>query len=218
MKTFLKKFKHYRLLKYLLLVDFTLLILHLKFGPSWDFFNFDREWNLPTSWSSLQFLAAAWLWFTFTEITKNDKIKGIFKIVYQYLGTGLFCYLAIDELGQIHEWFGGKGGQLLLETEYKELFNLNAVFAWLWVVLPVILLVGSGIVYLGLKLLTRSVFWHLIIGISIFLLGAYGMEVLGWLTWHNVLDLNYWYVITIEELLELIGISIIVNEIANYQK
>jgi len=218
MKKFLNNVKHYRFLKYLLLVDLILLVLHLSFGPSWDFFNFDKEWNLPTVWSSLQLLLAGWYWFTFTEIIKNDKIKGILKTVYQYLGTALFCYLAIDELGQIHEWVGGQFGQLLLKTQYKDLFSLNTVFAWLWIALPIVILIAGGIVYIGWKLLKRRVFWHLIVGISIFLMGAYGMEVLGWLTWQNCLNLNYWYVTTIEESLELIGVSIVLNEIASYQK
>ena len=207
-------FKKHWFLFALLAINFVLLFLHLYFGPDWDFFNFDKEWNLPSYWSAIQLFIAGVLWFSFTEIRKNDKIQKHLRIIYRYLGTSLFFYLAIDELFQLHEKLGDRGGEILINTSWREYFILNKVFAWLWIFLPVVLLFLAFVIYQGWKLLSKRSFLILTIGVLVYVLGAYGIEVIGWLVWHNKLDLNYFYLITIEEFLEMLGVSIIAFKLA----
>lgn len=194
----------------LLAINLSLLFLHLYYGKTWDFFNFDKEWNLPTAWSAIQLSLAGVLWFSFTEIKKNAKIKETLRTVYRFLGSSVFFYLATDELFQLHEKLGDIGGDFLLQTTWHDYFALNRVFAWLWVFLPVILMFLAIVIYHGWRVLSRQTFLLLSLGVTVFLLGAYGIEIIGWLVWHDKLHLNYWYLVSLEETLEMMGVSILV--------
>lgn len=192
-------------------INFILLGLHFFWSSQIDFFNFDKEFNLPTAWSSLLLVVSGLFWFSFTEIQKNDKIQGKIKKLYAYLGAGVFFYLAIDEFFQLHEKVGDITGSYLQKTRFNGLFDLNPVFAWLWFFLPIVIIFLAFVLYQGYTLLQRKTFYCLLIGVFLYIGGAFGMEVLGWLVWHNKLNFNYWYLITIEEFLEITGVTIILS-------
>ncbi len=194
---------------FLLSINFVLLLLHYFYWWEVPFFDFDKEFNLPTIWSSGLLLLSGFFWFSFTEIQKNDKIQGKIKKIYAYLGVGVFFYLAIDELFQLHEKIGDIVGGYLQKTSFNSFFDLNPVFAWLWIFLPVVIIFLSFVLYQGYNLLQRKTYYLLLAGVILYIGGAYGMEILGWLVWHNKLELNYWYLITCEEFLEMTGLAII---------
>ncbi|HPL92769.1 MAG TPA: hypothetical protein PLB38_00605 [bacterium] len=194
-------------------VNITLLFLHILFGENHDFFSFDREYNLPTAWASLQALLAAGAWLWWHQTMKNDTMKKISFAIFKFAGFFLLVYIALDEFFQWHEFFGDQLGLYLQSIGWGEMFwRHNPVFAWLLVFAPALLALGIFFLWGAWRAWPRAVFWRVCAAASLFVLGSYGMEFLGSLSFNEVWQkIPYWYLITIEETLEFLSIAFLTS-------
>lgn len=211
LKSAIMFFKNNRLLVCLLVVNFTLLIFHILCGENNDFFNFDRERNLPTAWAAGQALLAAWAWLWWHQSIKNDTMNKISFAIFKFTGFFLLVYIALDEFFQWHEYFGDHLGLYLKSIGWGEMFwHNNPVFAWLLVFAPALLVLGIFFLGSAWRVWPRKVFWQVCAAASLFVLGGYGMEFLGSLSFNDVWQkIPYWYLVTIEESLEFLSICLL---------
>lgn len=83
----------------LVVLDFTVLFLHLTFGKNYSFFHLDFEQNLPTLYQSFKLIVFGLIFFI---LGLNRKIKREVKSF--ILPLSLFLtFLGLDELFQVHE-------------------------------------------------------------------------------------------------------------------
>ena len=189
------------------------MFLHVFLGENNDFFSFDREYNLPTAWASLQALLAAGAWLWWHQTMKNDTMKKISFVIFKFTGFFLLIYIALDEFFQWHEFFGDQLGLYLQSIGWGEMFwRHNPVFAWLLVFAPALLVLGIFFLRGAWRAWPRAVFWRVCVAGGMFVLGAYGMEFLGSLSFNDVWQkIPYWYLITIEETLEFLAIAFLTS-------
>jgi hypothetical protein len=186
----------------------------LKLGP---FFYFNGEGNFPALYSSLAILLSAVLLWKIGSLRTEKANKQSFS---WKLLSGVFVFLALDEFLAIHE--------LLIEPTRNLLANADLqgsvlYFAWF---IPYCLIFG----FIGLCLLrfffrlpfqTRILF---AIAGFIFIAGAVGMEMIGGKYWSSQssannpfdIDLTYALLITVEELLEMLGIVLFIYALSSY--
>ena len=168
-------------------------------------FNMDREFNIPTLFSSTIMLACAYILNEIKKVSEKLPSKD------WRLLSKIFIFLAIDEFFQIHEIFIIPGLRPYL----------SPALGSTWVI-PYTALV----IYLGwrfnkflrsLKKQTRQKFLQSAI---VFLTGAIGMEVVGsYLVRSGIIRLHsLWYgsITGIEELLEILGLIMFLTTLANY--
>ena len=168
-------------------------------------FNMDREFNIPTLFSSTIMLACA---YTLNEIKKTSKEL---RSKDWGLLSKIFVFLAIDELFQIHEIF--------IIPDLRPYLSPALGSTW---VIPYTALV----IYLGwrfkkflrsLKKQTRQKFLQ---SATIFLTGAVGMEVVGsyLVRSGNIRLHSIWYgsITGLEELLEILGLIVFLTTLANH--
>ena len=168
-------------------------------------FNMDREFNIPTLFSSTIMLACAYILNEIKKVSKKLPSKD------WRLLSKIFIFLAIDEFFQIHEIF--------IIPDLRPYLSPALGSTW---VIPYTALV----IYLGwrfskflrsLEKYTRQKFLQ---SAGIFLSGAVGMEIVGsYLVRTGIIRLHsIWYgsITGLEELLELIGLIIFLTALANY--
>lgn len=168
-------------------------------------FNMDREFNIPTLFSSTIMLACA---YTLNEIKKvsekqSPKDWGLL--------SKIFIFLAIDEFFQIHEIF--------IIPDLRPYLSPALGSTW---VMPYTVLV----IYLGwrfskfLRSLNKHTRQKFLQSAAIFLSGAIGMEMVGsYLVRSGIIRLHsIWYgsITGLEELLELLGLIMFLITLANY--
>ena len=168
-------------------------------------FNMDREFNIPTLFSSTIMLACA---YTLNEIKKTSK-----KLPSKdwELLSKIFIFFAIDELFQIHEVF--------IIPDLRPYLSPALGSTW---VIPYTVLV----IYLGwrfskfLRSLGQRTRRKFIQSATIFLSGAIGMEMVGsYLVRTGIIRLHsIWYgsITGLEELLEILGLIMFLVTLANY--
>ena len=192
-----------------------LLGLLLKFGFGFDFVfgfipmvDFDREGNLPAYFSSfaLFFCAASLALIAFVNFRSSVK-NGVY-----WAGLAiLFLFVSLDESISIHE-------QLI--QPLRERFHLSGIFYFSWVVPYAIAVLIIALIYLRflwrLPTPTRNLSF---LSAAIFLSGALGCELVGGYYFESVnekLDLTYAIITTIEELLEMIGVTLFLFTLFDY--
>ena len=168
-------------------------------------FNMDREFNIPTLFSSSIMLACAYTLNEIKKISEKHASKD------WGLLSKIFIFLAIDELFQIHEIF--------IIPDLRPYLSPALGSTW---VIPYTALV----IYLGwrfnkflrsLKKQTRQKFLQ---SATIFLTGAVGMEVVGsyLVRSGNIRLHSIWYgsITGLEELLEILGLIVFLTTLANH--
>lgn len=165
-------------------------------------FDFSHEGNIPAFFSSLLLLFVSCLLFlvSITEKLSQRKYLG-------WMGLGfVFAFLAIDESVSIHEFFTG-----LL----KRKFSLSGYLYYAWVVpygIGVLILAFTYIPFF-LKLDLRMFKMMMLSGL-VFLFGAIGLEMIAGKAFEeNSHDLLLMILYTIEELLEMLGVSIFISSL-----
>lgn len=160
--------------------------------------------NLPTWFQSSLLLLCSFLLAIIALIRYELKDKDI-----RFWGilAFTFLYLSVDEAVSIHEQTA---------VPFRELFHTHGILFFGWVI-PAILLVGLFFVW-SLKFLRNlppRVSWLFIIAGVVYVSGALGMEMIGasyyekFIETHNhIVDLNYTILTTVEETLEMIGLTI----------
>lgn len=181
-------------------------------------FYFDTEANFPSLYSAMAIWLAAFLLWRIGATGAEKKARRSF--YWKFLSM-LFVFLGLDEFASIHEGLI-QPAQRILST--FDLMSGYLYFAWL---VPYLLLtIGVGlIVYkfvFSIPAHTRMLF---IIAGVVFLCGAAGMEMVGGNYWaaqgwsvHGTdkIDIVYSMIVTVEELLEMVGIVIFIHALTAY--
>lgn len=172
-------------------------------------FYFDAERNLPTTYSALAILFAAfWVW----QIANlpNQIIKG--NSIYWKIIAFVFIFLAADEYTSIHE----QAGHVL------RLFTTHAFPHQGWYIPVLILMAGLSLFFIKFffRLPKRTQINFIIAGL-IFVGGAVGVEVLTGLYLHNGQTglhkaFNLVLLVTLEELMEMVGIILFIKELTYF--
>ncbi len=201
-------------LKVLLLIIFFLVLLNIgsiliKYFTEGDFypnklitlFYLDSEKSFGTVFSFLQLFISAILLFLIFKIPKESyRTKNL-----GWLGlSAIFLGLSLDEILEIHEKFNK--------------LNLSGYLYFSWVVPYSIGLILFILVYIPFlkRLLKKYRFLFILSGI-IFTTGAIGVEMIGGKYFEtNGHDLTYSIYTTIEEFLEMIGISLFIYSLLDY--
>ncbi|MBL3657625.1 hypothetical protein [Fulvivirga sediminis] len=167
--------------------------------------DFDTEQNIPSYFSSLLLLSVSVL---LIYIARSKKASSYYK---QWFGLGLiFAFLAIDEAVSIHE---------ILIGPMRYFFNLDGMFYYAWVIPYGIIFLLIGIYYIKfLFSLPKSYTKKFIVSAAIFLLGALGMEMVGssYVSSNGGKDLTYGLLCTVEETLEMVGMSYFIYTLLSY--
>ncbi|HEY9761210.1 MAG TPA: hypothetical protein V6D07_01730 [Trichocoleus sp.] len=170
-------------------------------------FDFDNEQNIPAWYSSSLLLFCAGLLYFIAQIKHRSAAP--YRYYWSFLSL-VFLGLSLDEAVSLHEE--------LIEP-LRTNFNLSGVLYFSWVI-PGIALVGIlGFVYwkflADLPAQTRKL---ILIAASLYLVGAVGCELVG----GKITEMSssprglYGLVITLEELLEMLGLNVFLYALMSY--
>lgn len=208
--------QHNNVLKRLLLLISVLLIgnfgtFYLNLNSTSPFltklrwlFDFNKELNIPAIYSGITLLFSAFL-LLHIYLTKEGKKKLPWLIL-----SGIFLFLSLDEIIGIHE---------RLIRYPRETFDLSGYLYFSWIIPYGIVTALIGIVYIPfLKRLPKKVMILFITAGFIFVLGAVGIEALSAKQYETFGSDNFGYFLyyTLEEFMEMIGISIFIFALLLY--
>lgn len=187
------------------LIAINLLILLLKHYSNSDIsvsvynlFNFDREANIPSLFSVLLLLFSGFALLLNRYFENNEKLFKGWTII-----SALFFYLSIDEGSQTHE---------SIMDVIKIFYTGSGVFYFVWVIPAIIaVIILFFLLYKFFSLLPNTFKKQFLTGMSIYLAGAIGMEMVGGFFVSNFGDgsIIYPLIIVVEESLEIIGSIVI---------
>ena len=167
-------------------------------------FNVDAEVSIPTWYAQSLFLLATGLLFIIGKIVNEDK-------KYWYGLAALMLFVSIDEGSSIHELF---------ITPIRELLNISEgplYYAWVIVYGLVFACISLFFVrfFMRLPRKTRILFAA---SLALFLAGALGMEMIGGfvISQGYTVDWRYATAVGIEELLEMLGVTIFIYALLQY--
>ena len=171
-----------------------------------QFFHFDYERNIPTAYSTLALLLAS---FLILLIAKKRKKTNLSYLSWFWLSV-IFIFLSIDEAFSIHE---------KLIFPIREAFGTSGFFYYGWVIPYSVILIILGAAYSKfLRELPRKVAFIFLISGAIYVLGAIGFEILGAreAVMHGKNTFLFSTFITLEELLEMLGIATFIYALLKY--
>ena len=181
-------------------------------------FYFDAEANLPSFYSALAIVfCSVLLWLIGSLSTEKAKKLSFY---WKFLAV-IFLLLAMDEFGSLHEFMIQPLRRLMSQVSFD-----SDYFYFAWFIPYIILLFFLGLLFLKfffkLPFQTRVLFF---LGGFVFLSGAVGLEMIGGKYWSaqgwavdgsDHVDLRYALLITLEELLEMLGIVIFIFALSRY--
>jgi hypothetical protein len=175
-----------------------------------DKFNLDRENNLPTYFSGLILLFAGLL---LAVIAQNAKRRGQ-RFVRHWQGLAIvFVLLSVDEMTSLHEMIGGPAARVAGVT--------GVVRPYFWMapaMLLVLALVLSCVSFLR-HLASRDRQLFVLAGAT-YVGGAVGFEIVS--AWYQIQggerDFLHAMIFTVEEALEMCGVSLFVYALLRYLK
>ena len=171
------------------------------------FLNFDSESNLPTWFSTFLFFLCGY------HLYQNRRAEDG-NVSFWTILAGVFVYLGIDELAQLHEKFNRVGRSLV----GYEVGEGNALLHHAWTI-PYLLIFGVvGLLLLrGFLRLPYWVKWRFVLAGGVFISGAVGMEMLsGTLLADGDKTIVYYVFTTLEESLEMFGLILFNHTILQY--
>jgi uncharacterized protein with PQ loop repeat len=183
--------------------------LNQSFGNFYEVtnrFDFDDEASIPTWYSQLLFLFIASLAFVtaYLERKKKSKLVWITIAIVSVLGS-------LDEVSTIHET-GLQGLHLLFFNEDTPTLIANA---WI-LILPLVLVFYSIFIYKSGKVLPKKTIKLLFLSTTIYLVGAIGVDILTSTLETTNQFLEQGILVAIEEIMELIGLSLVIYTILDY--
>ncbi|MCP4748545.1 MAG: hypothetical protein GY874_20785 [Desulfobacteraceae bacterium] len=170
-------------------------------------FYLDLESNIPAWFSSFILFLASLLLFLITvaKYKKNDSYRHHWKIL-----AILFFYLSIDEVAMLHEY--------PIEP-LRKAFNMGGFFYYSWIIPAIIILIVLGIIFWKFlcHLPVRTKVWFIIAG-AVYVGGAIGIEMIS--GYHADIygeqNMLYAMIITCEEVMEMIGVTLFINALREY--
>ena len=170
-------------------------------------FYMDKEANVPTFFSSLILLLAGFLFGVIARYKKKHKEAYVF---HWALLSGVFLYMALDEIASFHE-------HLILPL--RSSLNLSGIFYYSWVIVGIVFLAGFAAYYLKFFFsLTPRFREGFFLAAFVYVSGALGMELVGgyYAEQYGLESLTYAFITTVEETLELVGILILIKYLFLY--
>ncbi len=214
MKKFLLRFKPAFIAKTLAFILIFLVTVHLSYHliMKIDFnegiFNFDSEMNVPSIYSAFLLLITSLLLLIIgkTKIAKKQKNR------FHWIFLGLvFVFLSLDELFELHE---------KTMDPVRDLFNASGFFYFSWIILYMFFLILLFILYfkffIDLPKNTRIKFF---LSAGLFVLGGIVFEAIGgrYIDIHGwEKDTVYFWITTVEEILEITGVSLFIYTLYEY--
>lgn len=203
---------HWAIVAFILL-DIAFVVLHFAIGQKINYFNIDLEKNLPTIYQGFKLVVVASIIagiYVVNLLTKNGSKKERLLLAPYWFG---FVYLALDELGQIHENFAGfistfAGGAT---TQYREFFESIGFSSaqWLLFFIPIIIVALVYLAYLVRYFIKQKTSYVFILILAILCFAA--VPVVEFL---NTSEVSYSYsfdvrnaLVALEEYLEMLGTS-----------
>ena len=188
--------------------EYRLLYKWKNYVHVYNMFSLFIETSIPTLFSTLNLLFSSillWVIAKYTKVT-GDKTR------YHWLFLSiLFLFLTLDEGAQIHETIG-----LGVFSFFN--FPVGHPLYYSWVIPYTALVLIVGIIYLRfLFTLPRGIRTGIIAGGLLFLVGALGLEIVESMEYKGVSNIPYtkrkmfnnaYIIATVQELLEMVGISI----------
>ena len=173
-------------------------------------FNFDSESNLPTWFSTgLFFICAYHLW---RNRTLADGLRRFWGLL-----AGIFAYLGIDELAQLHEKFNALGRWMV---GYEEGQTGGEWLHHAWTI-PYLLLFGViGLLLLrDLRRLPHPTLTRFVAAGALFIFGAVVVEMVSgqYLAVHNK-QIPYYFFTTLEESCEMLGLIAFSDAVLRYHR
>lgn len=203
--------QNYRFLILLVLVDLLLLVLHFLFGIDAFIFNLDEEHNIPVIWQGFKIIVLSFYLFVFLRINKST--LNIFTRKLLNILPFLFIFLAIDELAQIHE---------KLELTLGNFFHIINSFLitigyrstpWLVFYIPIFIL-GFFLSIYFLKIFRKQIQrtdLYMVILVAMCFVGVIIFEYFALVDFTGVRDSKFLFLAGLEEFLEMVGISILLQ-------
>ena len=193
----------------LVCLDLALIGLHVYFDWQFDFFNLDREHNLPTSYQGLKYIVLATSSFVVAYTSWLKPVASKFYAKFWLLLWGLFSFLCLDEMGLLHENIERHATDLFPSLEgFLQARAFDAGWSgasWIlfYGVIGLLLLPLAGYMgYFAVRHL-RPHWTYLALGFALVVFGAAGLE---FLSTSGTSDYNT--SIVFEEGLEMLGISV----------
>ena len=171
-------------------------------------FNLDREMNLPT-WYSAFMLSFCALLLRVIALGKKRKSERYFRH-WNFLSY-LFLFLAFDEVLQIHELFIIKDISRMLP----------GIFYSVWVIpYGIALIIFAHKYWKFTRDLPNQTRFYFILAAIFYIGGALGMEMVGsyWTDLEGQQNLVYALMATLEEVMEMMGIIVLIYGLLNYIK
>jgi hypothetical protein len=170
-------------------------------------FALNEENNIPTYISTLLLLFSSLLLGAIAHFVRQT--TGTF--YRHWVGLALiFCYLSVDEMASLHEH---------TINPLRTTLDVSGIFHFAWVIPALALLAVFALSYMRF-------FWHLPrhwkVGFAasglVYVSGGLGMELVGGWYWsqHSNPNMTYAFLTTIEEVLELVGVSLFVYTLLGY--
>jgi hypothetical protein len=162
-------------------------------------FDLDKEWNIPTLYSSMSLLFCSFLLAIISSAKKMEKADFTFQWA---LLAAIFLLLSIDETIQLHE-------QTI--TPLRLLFHGRGIFYFSWVIPALAFLFFLGLAYLKFffALSKRMRLLFFVSGL-LYVGGALGMELVGgyYAQLHGQNNIGYALLANFEEVLEMTGVLV----------
>lgn len=227
---FIARINPSRILKVLLWTIFALIILniialYLRFFPERyhvysslheffldiyiDRFSMNTEMNIPTFFATFQLLWSSLLLFIIAAWKKAQKDK--FRRHWMGLAFLLLLF-AVDEFTAMHERF---------TKLFKDLPDFNGIFYFKWVIPGIAFVLLFGLLYFMFFLHLEKKYKMLFLFSAILYFGgALGFEILGgrFANYNDTRNFSFEMISTVEETLELGGISLLIYALLEYMK
>lgn len=159
----------------------------------------NSEHTVPAWWSSSMMLISALILYTFSRINGGRGLYG--SAIWLPLAI-VFFFLSIDEAAGFHE---------SVMEPLRNLLDLDGIFYFSWVIPAFFILIAFGLLILRSFLaLPRRVQIHFAVSGTIYVSGAFGMELVGGYLMANGEDASpaYSLSIIIEEGMEIVGLTL----------
>lgn len=169
-------------------------------------FDLREETNIPTLFSSVTMLISSALLMVIAAMHHNREEP---KAAWVWLAL-IFLFLALDDTAMLHERLGSK---------VHEVFQTTGYLRYAWVIpygIGVLIFVAAYARFL--LRLPRNIMWLFILSGAVFVTGAIGMEMLS----ANINDyrdtrlMTFFLQETVEETLELMGVSMFIYSLLRY--
>lgn len=198
-----------KVLVYLLVIDFLVIGLHILLGDWSTLFHLDYEHNIPTIVQSLKLFTVGYL--TMFTLIQSWKVLSTYQKRLLLPLSGLFIFIGLDELGQIHENVDRFVREISPEFADSVLFFAQSIgyvsSTWMIYYIPFFIftgIYGLFLLHYILKHKPHHFFTGLLFGLLMFFVLLFEF-----VSNQGQVDQNVYQIyVTLEESAEMIGISI----------